>query len=96
MPTGLIVGKVDPRSGVKSVKATSENGRTYRTKVLVDGSYQFNALPYGSYSLKFVSDCGSWNGERVILKESEHSVGQPSETQDCIIVGMAKIESDRA
>jgi hypothetical protein len=96
LPTGLIVGKVAPQSGAKSVKAVSGNGRTYRTKVLADGSYRFKPLPYGSYSLKFVSDCGIWSGDRVILRESQLSVGEPSETEDCIIVGMAKIEGDRA
>ena len=95
-PTGLIVGKVDPTSGVKSVRAIDENGRTYRTKVLDDGTYRFKPLPYGSYSLKFVSDCGSWNGDRVVLQESERSVAEPSDTQGCIIVGMAKIEDNRA
>lgn len=91
-PTGVIAGKVDPKSGVKSVRAVSDSGRTYKAKVLDDGSYRFKPLPYGSYSLKFVSECGSWNGERVVLRESERSAGEPPETQTCIIVGMLKIE----
>jgi hypothetical protein len=61
-----------------------------------DGSYRFKPLPFGSYSLKFVTDCGSWDGDRVTLQESEHSVEKPSETQACIVVGLAKIEDSRA
>jgi hypothetical protein len=95
-PMGLIVGKVDPRSGVKSVTATSYDGRTYRTKVFGDGSYRFRPLPYGPYSLKFNDDCGGQDGGQVILQESEHSVEVSPSTQVCIVVGMVKIEDDHA
>lgn len=95
-PTGLIVGKVDPRSGVKSVKAVSDNGRSYRTKVLSDGSFRFRPLPYGSYSLQFNDDCSTWDGDRVTLQESEHSVKAPQNMGICVVVGMAEFEDDRA
>ena len=92
-PMGVLTGKVDPRTGVRSVKAVSDNGRTYRTKVLDDGSFRFKPLPYGSYGMKFVSECESWTGDRVNLRESEHSVAGPPGTEICVVVGMAKVDN---
>jgi hypothetical protein len=95
-PTGLIVGKVARGSGVTSVKAVSDTGQTYRAKVLDDGSYRFKPLPYGSYSLKFINDCGTLNVARVVLRESEHPVGEQAQTEGCVVVGMAEVQDRRA
>lgn len=95
-PTGAIVGKVAPYSLVTSVRAVSEDGRERRTRVRADGSYRFERLPYGTYSLNFTDPCGTREGERITLRESEHSVDAPADTLDCVIVGMAKVEDDPA
>jgi hypothetical protein len=95
-PTGAIAGKVDPWRYVQSVEAIGDNGSVYRTVVRADGSYRFKRLPYGTYSLKFTDLCGVWDGERVILNESKHPIKEPSNSQDCIVVGMAKFEDDRS
>jgi len=91
---GVILGKVNNISGIVSVEAISEDGRTHRARVRSDGTYQFKPLPLGSYSLTFVTDCGSFDGDRVILQEREHVVGMPTKAADCIIIGMAKIEEN--
>lgn len=95
-PTGVIAGKVDPWSNVQSVEAIGDNGRSYKAIVQADGSYRFQRLPYGTYSLKFTDLCGVWDGERVVLRESAHSLTEPSHSQDCIVVGMANFEDDRS
>ncbi|MGZ8363111.1 MAG: hypothetical protein ACXW3D_04560 [Caulobacteraceae bacterium] len=95
-PTGVIVGKFDVPSGMKSVRAISDDGRSHRAKIFADGSYRFKPLPYGSYALKFSNDCGSWEGGRVVLQESVHSVNEPLDTQECLVIGMAEVEDHRA
>ena len=94
--TGAIVGTVGRFSSVTSVRAVSDDGRERRTQVRADGSYRLERLPYGSYSLRFTGSCGDWEGERVILQEGEHSVEAPVDMPECVIIGMAKIEDDRA
>lgn len=94
--TGVIEGRVDSFSMVTTVRAISDNGREHQAKVRADGSFRFKRLPYGAYSLKFIGLCESWDGDRVILRESEQSVEAPAFTHDCIIVGMAEVEDDRA
>lgn len=95
-PTGAIVGKVDLHTMVTTVTAVSDDGREHRTKVRADGSYRFKRLPYGSYSLKFIGICEIAEGGRITLRESEHSAEAPAGMEDCIIIGMAKVEDDRA
>lgn len=94
-PTGAIVGTVGRFSTVTSVRAVSDDGRRRQTKVGADGSYRFERLPYGTYSLRFIGSCETWDGERITLRERVHSVEAPAEMPDCIIVGMAKVEDDR-
>jgi hypothetical protein len=91
---GVIVGEVARQSGVRWVTATAENGRTYKTDVHNDGSYRFKPLPYGSYSLSFVTDCGSLGSDRVSLRESQLLVGSHSFSDACMVIGMATIEDD--
>ncbi|WP_292065566.1 carboxypeptidase-like regulatory domain-containing protein [Brevundimonas sp. UBA7664] len=95
-PTGAIVGTVGRYSMVTSVRAVSDDGRERRTRVRADGSYRLERLPYGTYSLKFIGSCGTWDGEQVALRENEHSVEAPADLPECIIIGMAKVEDDRA
>lgn len=95
-PTGTIVGTVGRYSPVTSVKAVADDGRERRARVRADGSYRLERLPYGTYSLSFTDSCGTWEGERITLQESEHSVEAPADTLDCIIVGMAKVGDDPA
>lgn len=94
-PVGLIVGKVDLGSGVNSVTAVSVTGRTYRTKVLSDGSFRFRPLPYGSYALKLNDDCGGQDGGHIVLQEGEHTLAYAPSTAGCVVVGMAKVEDPR-
>jgi len=94
-PSGLIVGTVDPRRGARSVTAVSNTGRIYQAKVLSNGSFKFKPLPYGQYSLKFIDDCGGWEGGRVNLEESRHAVTAPPSPTDCIIVGRVEVERDQ-
>lgn len=93
-PTGTIVGTVGRFSGVTSVRAVSEDGRRRQAKVRADGSYRLERLPYGTYSLSYVDSCGASEGERITLREAEHSVEARTDTLDCVIVGMAKVEDD--
>jgi hypothetical protein len=95
-PTGAIVGTVVPYSMVTSVRAVSDDGRVRRARVRADGSYRFERLPYGTYALSFIGMCETWVGEPVTLRERELSVEAPADMQDCIIVGMAKVEDDPA
>ncbi|RYG02558.1 MAG: hypothetical protein EON94_05685 [Caulobacteraceae bacterium] len=95
-PTGAIVGTVGRFSSVTSVRAVSDDGRGRQAKVRADGSYRLERLPYGAYSLRFIGSCGIWDGERITLQEQEHSVEASADMPDCIIIGMAKIEDDRA
>ncbi len=95
-PTGTIVGTVSRYSMVTSVRAVSDDGRARQTKVRADGSYRLERLPYGTYSLRFIGSCGTWEGERITLQDREQLVEAPADMQDCIIIGMAKIEDDRA
>ena len=94
-PTGTIVGTLPPYSGVFSVRVVSDTGRVRQARVGADGSYRINRLPYGAYSLRFINNCGSYEGERITLREAELAVEAPEDVQDCIIIGMAKIEDDR-
>ena len=95
-PTGAIVGTVVPYSLVTSVRAVSDDGRVRQARVRADGSYRFERLPYGTYALRFIGMCETWEGEPVTLRERELSVDAPADMQDCIIIGMAKVEDDRA
>lgn len=95
-PTGAIVGTVGRFSNVTSVRAVSDDGRARQTRVRADGSYRLERLPYGAYSLRFIGSCGTWDGEPITLGEPEHSVGAPADMPECVIIGMAKIEDDRA
>lgn len=95
-PTGAIVGTVGRFSSVTSVRAVSDDGRGRQTKVRADGSYRLERLPYGTYSLRFIGSCGTWDGERITVREGEHSVEAPADMPECIIIGMAKVEDDRA
>lgn len=95
-PTGAIVGTVVPYSMVTSVRAVSDDGRVRQARVRADGSYRFERLPYGTYALRFIGMCETWEGEPVTLRETELSVEAPADMQGCIIVGMAKVEDDPA
>jgi hypothetical protein len=94
-PTGAIVGTVGRFSLVTSVRAVSDDGRRRQARVRADGSFRLERLPYGTYSLKFMGSCGTWDGERKItLQEGEHSVEAPGDMIECVIIGMAKVEGD--
>lgn len=95
-PTGAIVGTVGRYSMATSVRAVSDDGRERRTRVRADGTFRLERLPYGTYSLKFIGGCGTWEGERITLREGEHLVEATADMPECIIIGMAKIEDDRA
>jgi len=95
-PLGVIVGNAKALQGVKSVTAVSDNGRTYRAKVLKDGSYRFKPLPYGAYALKFIDDCGVSEEAQLVLNATEHSVEAPPMTQICVTVGMVEVEDGQA
>lgn len=93
-PTGAIVGQVGRFSMMTTVIAVSDDGRERRARVHPDGSYRLERLPYGSYSLRFIGDCENWQGERITLREREHSVETPANMPQCVIVGMARIDDD--
>ena len=91
---GAIVGTVDRFSGVTSVRAVSADGRERRTRVRADGSYRFERLPYGTYSLRFTGFCRTWDSERITLQEEEYSVEERADDPECIVIGMARLEDD--
>lgn len=94
-PTGTITGTVGRFSTATSVRAVSADGRRRQTKVRADGSYRLERLPYGTYLLSFIDSCGTLEGERITLREPEHSVEVPADVLECVIVGMAKVEDER-
>ena len=95
-PTGAIVGTVVPYGMVTSVRAVSDDGRVRQAKFRADGSYRFERLPYGTYSLRFIGLCETCEGAPITLRERELSVEAPTDMTECIIVGMAKVEDDHA
>jgi hypothetical protein len=91
-PKGVISGKVETGTWVKSVSAKGENGRVFHAKVEQDGSYAFKPLPLGNYSLKFLTGCGTWVGDTVVLHSSELKIAEIMDPNDCIIVGQIMLE----
>lgn len=88
-PRGNIVGQVDTTAWQLIVAAVGSDGRKHRTRVRNDGTYRIKNLPYDSYALEFIPDCGErWSGGQVIVRGVETQAEKATDPNQCIVIGM--------
>jgi len=96
-PDGAIAGKVEAFGFRVRVTATGPGGQTFRAKVRNNGRFRIRSVPAGTYTLTFVPDCGDkWTVENVVVANGETIVPDSQNAGGCIIIGMLRIEDDRA
>jgi hypothetical protein len=95
---GIIAGKIDSSYNKTKVVAIGSNGKKYRAKTRVDGTYEIKRLPPDTYKIEFASNCGypneayQWVGETVVVREKEVTTSNSKDEYECpIIVGMIEI-----
>ena len=94
-PRGTIAGRVADVDWSTKVVATGSDGTTYRAKVEGDGRYAIKHLPAGSYRLVFTPSCGEpWIVDSVVVADDAAVNADTKDPNQCIIVGMVRIEDD--
>lgn len=93
---GAISGTIDTSWPFNlTVTAKGNDGQEYRGKVKKNGRYKITKLPPGTYSLDVHGGCGDpWSSGKVTVRERETVLHDTTDPNDCIIVGMIKIEQN--
>jgi hypothetical protein len=97
-PGGAIAGTVEASEFPVRVTATGTDGRTFRTKVKGNdnGRFRISNLPAGTYTLTFIPECGrKMTVEHVVVGTGETIVPDVRNPDECIVIGLLRIEGDR-
>jgi hypothetical protein len=96
-PGGAISGNVYSNAPRLRITARDASGRAFRTRTQPNGDFRIRHLPAGTYRLTFVSSCGEERVvENVVVAAGETVVPRERTSGDeCIVVGLLRIENDR-
>jgi Carboxypeptidase regulatory-like domain len=96
-PGGAIVGKIEASGFPVRVTATAPDGRAYRAKAKGNGRFRIKHVPPGVYTLTFVPDCGDkWTVENVAVGDGQTRLPDAESPNQCIVVGLLRIEDGPA
>jgi hypothetical protein len=91
-PGGAISGTVESYSGRVRVTATGTDGRAYRVRARGNGRFTIRHLPAGTYRLSFEA-CEAYAPlENVLVRDGETQVANVRSEEQCIVIGMLRIE----
>ena len=95
-PEGAIAGHIAYVGVRVRVTATGAGGQVLRTRARSDGHFRIRRVPAGTYTLTFVPDCGnSWTVNNVVVGNGETNLSNIPNSDECIVVGMLRIEDGR-
>ena len=93
-PRASIVGKVQDSAFGARITVRGKDGSKRSTKAKADGSFELKGLHYGVYSLTITDVCGEMKRiESFIVRESIVDAGKIEWEDECIVVGMMKVET---
>jgi hypothetical protein len=96
-PAGAIAGNIETFGIRMGVTATGPDGQAFRARINGNGRFRLRHLPAGTYTLTFVPTCGdSWTVENVVVGAGETRVPNVQHMNNCIVVGLLRIEDPRA
>lgn len=91
-PGGAISGTVESSFGRVRVTATGTDGRAYRVRTRGDGRFTIRHLPAGTYRVSFEA-CEAYPPlENVLVRDGETQVPNVRSDEQCVVVGMLRIE----
>jgi hypothetical protein len=93
-PDGAIAGIVESYGSRVRVTATGPGGRTYRARTRSNGQFRIRHLPAGTYRLSFDSVCEQYPAvENIVVRDGETNVPNVRTEEQCIVIGMLRIEN---
>jgi hypothetical protein len=93
-PKGAISGNAYACAYRVQVIATDQSGATFEATVNASEHYKIRHIPPGTYSLTFVPDVGQkWTLENVVVGDRKTKAPDARSPDDCIVVGMLRIEN---
>jgi hypothetical protein len=93
-PAGAISGTVADGYRVQ-VTATGADGRTWHVRAGRNGRFRIRHLPAGTYRLTFTA-CEDYPPvENVVVREAETQVPTVRTDNQCLVIGLLRIEDDR-
>jgi len=94
-PGGAIAGNVDSIGARVRVTVTGPDGRTYRTTARTNGQFRIRHLPAGTYTVSY-NFCGeNRTVENVIVRDGETVLPRVQDADQCIVIGLLRIEESR-
>jgi len=93
-PSGAISGRVESPLNRVRVTATGADGRTWQVRT-TSGRFTIRHLPAGTYRLTFEA-CEPYPPvENVVVRDGETRVPNIRSEEQCIVIGLLRIEDDR-
>ncbi|HEV7660941.1 MAG TPA: carboxypeptidase-like regulatory domain-containing protein [Allosphingosinicella sp.] len=90
---GAIAGIVESYGSRVRVTATGADGRTWRARAGRGGQFRIRRLPAGTYRLSFDQSCEDYRPvENVVVREGETNVPTVRSEDECIVIGLLRIE----
>jgi hypothetical protein len=95
-PEGAIAGNVEASWPRVRVTATGTDGRIYSARTGRNGQFRIRHLPAGTYRLSFDSGCAEYLPvENIVVRAGETNVPTVRSEEQCIIIGLLRIEEDQ-
>jgi Carboxypeptidase regulatory-like domain len=96
-PAGAIAGTIETFGIRMRVTATGTDGQAFRARINGNGRFRLRHLPAGTYTLTFVPTCGdSWRVDNVVVGAGETRMPNVQHMNNCIVVGLLRVEDPRA